>query len=587
MLIDKAKPGFMERFFRPVQRTVLFSLTTLAILLVVNSHQKCNKQEILFFDNPDALCPIAGTILPKESWIANQTRHVLEDVDFREKSAAKLGGAVKVPTVVFDDWKSPKDDAEKWSEFAAFHKYLEQTFATVYDTLKVDKINEYGLVFTWEGSNSSMKPILLTAHIDVVPVAQETVSDWKHPPFSGFYDGDHVWGRGSSDCKNLLVALLETLELLVADNFKPTRSIVVAFGYDEEASGNYGAQSIGEFLLTKYGRNSFYAILDEGSTGLARVGGKLINMICTGEKGYLDSVIELKTPGGHSSIPPKHTSIGIMADLIHLIEENDFEPALINTNPELSLLQCLAENTDIDVSLKKDILRAHLDVSANSRIVDYLSKDFFGKATIKTSQAVDMIKGGIKSNALPEDVSILVNHRISVQDSVNTVGEHIEDLILQIAEQYDLGLIHDGETIREISKFGYFNYTGTQPLNPAPLTPINGRVWETLTGTIRGVFETYFLPENATLPIISAPGLSTGNTDTKSYWKLTDNIYRWIPSALTITSAEDENAGIHSVNEHVSVDSHLQTIAFYINYLRIIDTEFDEEEQSDAVEFIF
>lgn len=55
--------------------------------------------------------------------------------------------------------------------------------------MEVTKVNTYGLVFKLEGSDSSLKPLLLMGHQDVVPVNRETVSEWVHPPFSGHFDG--------------------------------------------------------------------------------------------------------------------------------------------------------------------------------------------------------------------------------------------------------------------------------------------------------------------------------------------------------------------------------------------------------------
>lgn len=82
-------------------------------------------------------------------------------------------------------------------------------------TLKLTKVNTYGLLYEWEGTDASLKPLLLAAHqgayrkvvysgddcwlnikfvqiSDVVPVDPRTVDEWVHPPFSGFFDGGHV-----------------------------------------------------------------------------------------------------------------------------------------------------------------------------------------------------------------------------------------------------------------------------------------------------------------------------------------------------------------------------------------------------------
>ena len=123
----------------------------------------------------------------------------------------------------------------------------------------------YGLLYTWQGSDDKLKPLVLMAHQDVVPVPASTVDAWTHPPFSGHYDGRYIWGRGSSDCKNQLIAEMETVELLLAADFKPKRTIIMSFGFDEEISGRQGAGHLSKFLIDRYGEDSIAAIVDEGA----------------------------------------------------------------------------------------------------------------------------------------------------------------------------------------------------------------------------------------------------------------------------------------------------------------------------------
>ena len=254
---------------------------------------------------------------------------------------------------------------------------------------------------------------MLTAHQDVVPVPHETIDQWTFPPFEGGFDGKYLYGRGVSDCKNLLIALMGTIELLLEeDKFKPQRTIILAFGYDEEAAGK-GAEEISDYLVNKYGPDSILQIIDEGDEGYQEIEGVKLVLPATGEKGHLNSVIDLFTPGGHLSVPPRHTSIGIMSQLITKIEDKEFSPILTNNNPVLGQLYCLAEHSKIlNKSIKRDILKAQIDQNANQRVVEYLSKDAETKYLITTSQAVDIIEGGVKSNALPEHVSVVVNSKL-------------------------------------------------------------------------------------------------------------------------------------------------------------------------------
>lgn len=526
-------------------------------------------------DNPDALCPLVNKVDPTNFVYESDTiDKLLHDDSTKNESIARLLGAVKYPTEIYDGMVDPKeaeslDDLYKieprWRHFEKFMGYLERTFPLVHKKLHLAKVNKLSLVYTWEGKNPSKKPILLTAHYDVVPVQPETIPEWTFPPFEGGYDGQYLYGRGVSDCKNLLIGLLETIELLLAEGkFEPDRTILLAFGYDEEAAGR-GAEAISEHLLKKYGPDSILQIIDEGSTGFEKIEGTNFILPATGEKGHLNSILEFFTPGGHSSVPPKHTAIGLLSKLVSSIEDKEFESIITNANPVLNQLQCLAEHADIDTSLRKDILKAHFDANANKNLIKYLRRKPLSKYLITTSQAVDIVEGGVKSNALPEHASVLINHRIAVEETVETTSRKVLDQVTEFAEKYDLGIVFRGKTVKEKTENGYINYKLNEPLEPAPVTPVGDEIWNLFGGSLRYLYEDLVFPElNDTF--VFSPFIDTGNTDTKSYWDLTRNIFRYNPGVST------PNGNIHSVDERASADGHMQLVAFYYYYLQVVDS---------------
>ncbi|KGR08113.1 Gly-Xaa carboxypeptidase [Candida albicans P57072] len=529
---------------------------------------------------PNSLCPIVPKIDPSDVLHNPDTiNYILSDKSFHTSVRKKLLNAVKIPTEIFDGMENPQSVKSlkelyeldpRWKPFEKFHDYLEKTYPLVHKHLQLKKINKFGLVYTWKGKDTSKKPIMLTAHQDVVPVPHETIDQWTFPPFEGGFDGKYLYGRGVSDCKNLLIALMGTIELLLEeDKFKPQRTIILAFGYDEEAAGK-GAEEISDYLVNKYGPDSILQIIDEGDEGYQDIEGVKLILPATGEKGHLNSVIDLFTPGGHSSVPPRHTSIGIMSQLITKIEDKEFSPILTNNNPVLGQLYCLAEHSKIlNKSIKGDILKAQIDQNANQRVVEYLSKDAETKYLITTSQAVDIIEGGVKSNALPEHVSVVVNSRIAVEENVNTVVSKLKADISTIADKFNLGLIIDNQEIIEPTEHGYFNYSLIESLEPAPVSPINGESWNIFGGSLRYLYEDLIFPDSNDTFIV-APFLSTGNTDTKSYWDLTRNIYRYQPSIAT------KNSNIHSIDEKLDFEGHFHIIAFYYYYLQLVDGKDDK-----------
>lgn len=528
---------------------------------------------LLLLQPTDTTCEQYPRRAPPGFYQDNSTvLRILNDPLYRKESVARHSAAVQVDTQVFDNQPDVADAPEMWTQFVAFHEYLEKTFPKLHEIAEVSKVNTYGLVFHWKGTDSSLKPVMLAAHQDVVPVQKDTLLDWTYPPFEGHYDGTYLFGRGALDCKNLLVALMEALELLVGEKYEPKRGIVVALGFDEEISGRYGASKIAAFLLEKFGKDGIYAIIDEGpGILLDPITKQYVAAPALGEKGYADFKVELTMPGGHSSIPPDHGAVGIMGELAYNIENDQFSPLLTSENPILTYLQCVAGASDkVPALTKKAILRAGFDKLANSKVVAFMGKNPLSKYLVQTSQAINIIRGGEKANALPEDVSMVVNHRVIVGTTIKEVADHFASRVVDLASKYQMDVSAYGEKVVECENpKGTFNVTlFGEPLEFAPVTPHGDKVWEYLASTTRHVFEELVL-DSLEYPIIVAPSLMPANTDTKFYWDLTKHIYRFSPLVNKRPFMENH---IHSVDESIEFSEHLQMTAFYYQYVQNVDT---------------
>lgn len=360
-------------------------------------------------------CRQAGPLFPREkSPGLERLDEFLASAQFLNASISRMAGAIQIPTVTYDDMGEVGDD-DRFDAFFDLAAYLERTFPLVHRTLELERINTHGLLFTWEGSDSSLKSTLLMAHQDTVPVEESTIDQWTYPPFSGEFDGRFIWGRGASDCKNILIGLLEAVEVLIDAGFNPKRTVMLSFGFDEEVLGHRGAEYLSRAILHRYGNDSVELIIDEGNN-LVKQWGALFAAPAVSEKGYVDIDVIVRMPGGHSSIPPKHNSIGIMGELITHIEANSYEPHLHEKNPFIGYLSCGARYApEFPPGLKKELHhrntggvlirdgkdRLALEASKLGDAVKYL---------FTTSQSADLISGGTKVNALPERTALTVNH---------------------------------------------------------------------------------------------------------------------------------------------------------------------------------
>lgn len=513
-------------------------------------------------------CPVPVKIVPAHSH-GDVIETILHDDHFRTKSARKLSGAVQVDTQVRDLMPSVDESPETWAHFAPFHEYLRSTFPTVFEHCHVETVNTYGLLITYQGSSKKEKPLVLMAHQDVVPVQKDTIDQWTYSPFSGHYDGNAVWGRGSLDCKNLLIAILELFELLIAQGYTPERSIVASFGFDEEVSGHQGAQQLGKALEKKYGRDGVYAVIDEGmGLTIDPILKRLVAIPATAEKGYTDVLTTLTVKGGHSSVPPDHTAIGLMLKLASAIEDDQYLALLSAESPFMQHLVCAAVHaTDMLATMRKAILSASKNKVANKKVVSYLEKLPIAKYLVKTSQAIDIVKGGEKANSLPEHVLMVVNHRIALELNVESVHQRFTSRVVDLAKEYNLTVVAWNKTVHEGSMGTFELLTLGTDLEPAPKLPVNDTTWDVLAGTTRQVFEDYVFP-NATYPIVMVPLIFTANTDTRHYWNLTRNIYRFTAQFILDPMTE---LHIHLVDERMPMDPHLQLVAWLYEYIQNVD----------------
>jgi len=514
-----------------------------------------------------ASCVQPDPIFPSKNTELDRLQDFISSETFRNASAARLSGAVQVKSESFDDLGAIGDDP-RWDVFYNLHAYLESTFPQIYEKLLVEKINTHGLLYTWKGTDESLKPQLWMAHQDTVPVAASTIGSWTHPPWSGVYDGKYVWGRGAQDCKTLLIAELESIELLLQANFVPRRTILLSFGFDEECSGKQGAMHLSDFIHERYGDDGVAVIVDEGA-GYAEAWGTRFFLPGTSEKGYTDISITVRMPGGHSSVPPDHTSIGVLSELIAQIESEQYPTRLDDANPYYGHLQCGAAHApEFPKKLKKLLARRQ----SSSRYTckskpDHLALEAakqspYVKYLMQTSQAVDVITGGVKINALPERVAVTVNHRINVGETTQVVRDRLTGLAGKIAHKYNLTLhAFDGQD----EPSSVILTTSKDELEVAPVTPTDASVdgpFRIFAGTTRAVYGD---------DVIVSPGIMTGNTDTRFYWALTKHIFRFDPGYDPEDKSNGLDSGIHTVDERASITGHVNTVKWVMLFMRNMD----------------
>jgi carboxypeptidase PM20D1 len=424
---------------------------------------------------------------------------------------------------------SNQEASEKdYSPWTKLHEVLKNNYPLSHKTLIKQEINQYSLLYKWTGRDNTLKPILFAAHLDVVPVDKDTEKQWTHPPFSGDIDKEFVWGRGALDMKNHLVTLLEAVEFLVKEGYSPKRTIYLAFGHDEEIYGTEGALKIAQGF-EKQGIK-LGAVLDEGGNITQEIFKDLdypVGVVSTGEKGFLTLNVSAHGTPGHSSAPPRQTTISIVARALALIVDNPMPARLETIEP---LLQTIGPQLPISWQ----VMIANSWVFKNL-LIKRLEKDKLLNAQIRTTSAATIISGGVKDNVIPAFAQVKINYRLLPGDSVEKIIAKTKKDIADPRVELEL---EDGR--------GW---------NPSQPSHTDAPAFYTLALAIRQVFNN--------IPVV--PGIFRGAPDARHYEKICKNVYRFSP-LLTLPA---DAARVHGINERIRVEDLGYMVNFFIRIIRL------------------
>lgn len=430
-------------------------------------------------------------------------------------AAESLGAAIRIQTVTYESG-DPKPGADQpWIDLETA---LKARYPTVFAKMTLEKVVTHSMLMTWPGTDSSLPPIILMAHQDVVPVNPGTDGDWTHGPFGGVVADGYIWGRGAMDDKGSLIALLESGEALAKSGWTPKRSVIFAFGHDEEVSGR-GAQEI--FALLKSRNVTPAMVLDEGYAVLDNypLTGKPAALIGVAEKGYISLQITATTEGGHSSRPPRESGAVRIARALVALEENQM-PADLSAPPFNQMIEAVAN--DLPFPLKLAFANQWL---LGSVITGQVGSDASANAIVRTTTAPTMLTGSIKDNVLPQRASAVVNFRVHPNDTVASVTEHVRKVTSHI----------EGLTIAP-----YEQGIGSEP---SPVSATDSEAYRVLEAVARAT-------GGGNVPV--APALVIGATDARYASAISkDAIYRFAPA---IYDDIDLN-GFHGTNERLSVEN--------------------------------
>ncbi|MGE0597137.1 MAG: M20/M25/M40 family metallo-hydrolase [Hyphomonadaceae bacterium] len=429
----------------------------------------------------------------------------------------RLGEALRFRTV------SLVAETDDRAQFEQFHAWMAARYPAFHAVAQRETVGELSLLYTWAGSDPAQPPLLLLAHQDVVPVPEDTRAAWRVDPFGGVVQDGAIWGRGAIDDKGSLVAILEAAEVLAASGRQPVRTILLAFGHDEEIGGENGAVQMAS-LLAQRGVRAWFA-LDEGSAAIARhpLTGAPAAIIGISEKGAGTLRVTAVGQPGHSSMPPRETAVSRLAQAISRIHDMPIEHRL-EGGPALDMMRALAPELSLAnrTALANEWLFSPL-------LAEQLSDNPTAQALLGTTIAPTMVEGGVRANVLPGEAHASINLRIHPRDNAADLLRRARQAV---ADLEGVTVAWEGGAVEAsaVSSADSSSYALIAALSRA------------------------LLPDAA-----AAPGLVLAGTDARHYGDVAENVYRFQPILLTAEDLE----GLHGVNERISLENYERLIRFY------------------------
>ena len=349
-------------------------------------------------------------------------------------------------------------------------------------------------------SASRLKPILLLAHIDVVEARRE---DWSLDPFKLTEQGGFFYGRGTLDVKDGAAILVATLARLKQEGYRPHRDLILALTTGEEGGSDYNGV---EWLLQNHRDliDAEYVInMDAGDPVMVK-GKRLFRSVQAAEKVYVTFRLEVRNPGGHSSLPTKENAIYRLAAALGRVSAHEF-PARLNeiTRTYFQRMALLQQG-----QLASDMAAAGATGEGDSAAIRRLSDGSpLYNAQFRTTCVATQLAGGHAENALPQSASASINSRMLP----GTPQAEVQDVLARVV----------ADTAVSISV--------VSPATPSPMAALKPEVMQVIESVTKRLWNVPVLPvmetgatdglflRNAGIPVYGVSGVFVDIDDVRAH----------------------------------------------------------------------
>ncbi len=259
------------------------------------------------------------------------------------------------------------------------------------------------LVVRIKGSGKK-RPVLVMGHTDVVTVDPKK---WTFPPFAGTIDGGYVYGRGTVDDKDNLVAGLMLVLHLARTKTPLDRDVILLAESGEEGAPDVGAQFMADHHFDAI--DSEFCLAEGG--GVVRTGGRVRQAnIGTTEKEPRFVELVVTGPAGHGSVPNQNSAVLGVAAAIGRI--GAWTPPLRLNETTASYFRKLSTIVEPDVAKKyRDLLNP--DPTVHKPVEDWmLANEPAHWSMTHTSLVPTILSAGFRYNVIPSEAKATIDVRL-------------------------------------------------------------------------------------------------------------------------------------------------------------------------------
>jgi acetylornithine deacetylase/succinyl-diaminopimelate desuccinylase-like protein len=280
--------------------------------------------------------------------------------------------------------------------------------------------NRPNLVARIKGSGKQ-RPLLLMAHSDTVNVDPKK---WIHPPFGGVRDGGYIYGRGTVDDKDNVVANVMTMLMLKRLNVKLDRDVILLIEAGEEGSSRLGIQFMANEHFSEIDAEFCYA---EGGS-LTRTGGVVkYARVQTVEKIPRAITVTAKGVAGHGSVPLETNALAHLGEAVGAIAAWT-PPMRINETTAAYFKRLATVSTPEEAARYRDILSPDPKISGPADA--YLRKNEPSHwSMLRTSLSPTMISGGYRTNVIPSEGTATIDTRLAPDEDPAKFLELVKQVV--------------------------------------------------------------------------------------------------------------------------------------------------------------